>query len=270
MYTQFLDNGGWQANSSVFKCSLVHSIPYFGKAEFATRAGEDSHFLLRSDSVRLKAGKALLEAKSPIWSESMMSQNMGYLTVKQGLRPIWLQAAKTEQMLAQLYDGRELLITRKPWYGAEDSSRVSITTVGFRQAYERYLACLAGLLPVNFDQIKRTSVFFGSNQYEDIRPSELRKLDNIVTYVKADPSVKEFYIDGHTDSVGTREDNLVLAENRAKEILRYLVNKGVPESAITSRWHGERYPVAGNESVAGRARNRRVTIRLERVVPPSP
>lgn len=268
IYSNHLDNGGWQAQVSVFECALVHSVPFFGDAVFATRAGENSHFTLTADTVRFAAGKALVAAQSPIWAEQTRYQELGLVAVKETANSVQLPSPFTERMLAELYDGQELWFSGSPWYQAESASRLAITTVGFRPAYEIYLDCLASLLPVNFDQIKRTAVYFGSNQYEDIRPSELKKLDNIVTYIKADTTVKEFFIDGHTDSVGSREDNLQLAERRAQEIAHYLINKGVPESAIVSRWHGERYPVTSNETVQGRAKNRRVTIRLERVVAP--
>lgn len=267
-FSQFIDPGGWQANSSVLECSLIHQVPYYGRAVFKTRAGENSQFLLDSDSSRLKTGQASLVARSPVWVEQPHAIDLGYVPVKQGLQPIKLASTHTERMLSELFNGFEVVFTRRPWYGAEESTQVAITTVGFRAAYRQYLDCLDGLLPVNFDQIKRTAVYFGSNQYEDIAARELQKLDHIALYVKADPSVKEFFIDGHTDSVGTREDNLTLAKNRAEEIKRYLVNKGVPADAITSRWHGERYPVARNDSVQGRAQNRRVTIRIERVEVP--
>lgn len=267
-YTQFLDAGGWKAKSSVFTCELIQDVPYYGDAVFATRAGESSQFYLKAEASRLKTGQASLVARTPVWLEHEKKIDLGFVSVKQGLKPVVLKSAPTERMLAELYNGHELVFTRKPWYGAEESSQVAITTVGFREAYDRYLGCLAGLLPVNFDQIKRTAVYFGSNQFEDIGSSQLSKLDNIVAYVKADPSVKEFYIDGHTDSVGSREENLALAQKRAEEVTRYLVNKGVPKSAIISRWHGERYPVSPNDSVNNRAKNRRVTIRLERVTPP--
>ena len=264
-FSQFMDPGGWQANSSVFECSLVHEVPYYGRAVFKTRAGENSSFVLKSDSSRLKTGEAALVARSPLWKEHPQTVDLGYVPVKQSLQPIQLPARHTERMLSELYNGFELVFTRRAWYGGETSNDISITTVGFRAAYRQYLACLDGLLPVNFDQIKRTAVYFGSNQYEDIAPRELKKLDQIALYVKADPTVREFFIDGHTDSVGTREDNLVLAQNRAEEVKRYLVSKGVPEKAIVSRWHGERYPVARNDDLMGRAKNRRVTIRLERM-----
>lgn len=264
-FSQHLEPDGWIVDTSVFECAMTHQVPYYGTAIFKTRAGENSQFFLQADSSRLKTGQASLIAKSPLWMEHTRQIDLGYVPVKQGLKPVQLNSRYTERMLAELYDGLEIQITRRPWYGAEESSRLLITTVGFRAAYERYLDCLSGLLPANYDQIKRTAVYFGSNQYEDFTASEIKKLDHIVAYVKADPSVKEFFIDGHTDSVGTREDNLVLAQKRAEEIARYLVSRGIPQDSITSRWHGERYPVASNETVKGRSKNRRVTIRLEKV-----
>ncbi len=214
---------------------------------------------------RFKVGQAALVARTPVWAEVPARVELAAVEVAQDVLAIQLPTSTTERMLAELARGFELVFSRDPWYGAEDPAQVAISTVGFRAAYDIYLDCLAGLLPANFDQVKRTAVYFGSTQFEDLAPSELRKLDNLATYVKADPSVKEFYIDGHTDSVGGREDNVALSQKRAEEVAEYLVGKGVPKEAIVSRWHGERYPVASNETVAGRATNRRVTIRLEKI-----
>ncbi len=268
-YTNFLEDGGWAAHSSVFECSLVHGVPHYGDAVFKTRAGESSSFYLKAQSSRFRSGQASLIAQAPAWSEQPQQMDLGFVRVTQGLKPVKLGSSRAEQMLLELFNGFELVFTRQAWYPAEVSSQVAITTIGFRSVYRSYLGCLAGLLPVNFDQIKRTAVYFGSAQYEDFGESELKKLDHIALYIKADPSIKEFYIDGHTDSVGARDENLVLAQQRAEEVTKYLVNKGVPKEYITSRWHGERYPIVGNDSVMGRAKNRRVTIRLEKIEAPS-
>lgn len=245
---------------------MVHTVPFYGEAVFETRAGESSRFYLQGDVHRFAAGESALIARAPVWAEAARRVELATVTVKQQRRAVQLMAKDTERMLAELFGGQELVFIRDPWYGAEDPVQVAITSVGFRETYTIYRDCLAGLLPANFDQIERTSVYFGSSKFENIQPSELRKLDNIIAYVKADPSVKEFFIDGHTDSVGTRENNLTLAQKRAEEVTRYLVSKGLPETAITSRWHGERFPVATNDTVEDRAKNRRVTIRLEKAV----
>jgi len=265
VYSSFLENGSWTSNASVFECRLTHTVPSYGNAVFHTRAGETSEFYLEGDTGRLKEGKATLLARSPIWAEVRRQVEIGQIPMVREKRAVQLPSATTERMLSELYSGQELVIAYDPWYGSEDPLQLAITTVGFRAAYDSYLTCLAGLLPVNFDQIRRTSIYYASGQVEELQLAERRKLDNIVAYVKADPSVREFFIDGHTDSVGTREVNLAVAQKRAEQVTNYLIKKGVPKEAITSRWHGERYPIASNETPAGRAKNRRVTIRLERV-----
>jgi Outer membrane protein and related peptidoglycan-associated (lipo)proteins len=265
VYSSFLEDGAWATKASVFSCRMVHSVPLYGDAVFETRAGEGSRFYLQGDISRLRQGPAALVARSPIWAEQPLLIELAEVQVKQARRALELPTKDTERMLAELYDGLELVVTRDTWYGGDNPAQVAITTIGFRDAYQQYRDCLAGLLPANFDQIKRTSVYFGSSKFDDIPASELRKLDNIAAYVKADPSVREFFIDGHTDSYGSREENLQLAEKRTEQVTRYLINKGVPQEAITARWHGERYPIASNATPEGRAKNRRVTIRLEKL-----
>lgn len=67
-------------------------------------------------------------------------------------------------------------------------------------------------------------------------------------------------IEGHTDSYGTEEDNLTLSEARAIWIQRYLINKGVPSSRITTTWYGESRPIFDNATKEGRSKNRRVEL----------
>lgn len=265
VYSNFLDEGAWQVDASVFECRLTQSLPFYGEAVFQNRAGETSRFFLNAKTSRLKSGQASLVAEAPLWKPKLGRMDLGHIYVKQGLQPIRLPTVKAERMLAELNGGKQITITRRPWYGAETSSKLAITSISFRPAYRKYLDCLAGLLPVNFDQIKRTSIYFGSGQHEELMPSEQRKLDHIIQYVQADPKVKEFYIDGHTDSVGDRGENLELSKKRAELVTAYLTKRGFPPDAIVTRWHGERYPVATNQSRKGRSQNRRVTLRLERI-----
>lgn len=261
-YSNFIENGGWSSESSLFACKLIHTIPYLGKAEFEKPAGEPMVFNLKANNPSLKTGQAQLVAAPPVWKSTSTRRSIGFVPVQERKLQVQVQGFKPERMLAELFDGQELVISRKPRYGADETTRVAITPIGFRAAYRDYTACLAALLPVNFEQIQRTSIYFGSDQFE-LTPSEQNKLDNIVTYLKADPIAQEFFIDGHTDAVGSQPDNLELAKRRAETVSRYLIKNGMPKDAFWVRWHGERYPVASNKDRLGRAKNRRVTIRLE-------
>ena len=64
-------------------------------------------------------------------------------------------------------------------------------------------------------------------------------------------------IHGHTDNVGSASDNLILSENRAKAVFRYLLENGLTNSRLEYKGFGEQKPVSSNESKQGRAKNRR-------------
>lgn len=69
-------------------------------------------------------------------------------------------------------------------------------------------------------------------------------------------------IDGYTDNTGTPEKNQTLSQARADAVMTYLASKGVSESAMTSTGHGQDDPVADNKTAAGRAKNRRVELKI--------
>lgn len=266
-YSNAINDSSWKAESSVFSCQLVHQVPYYGEAVFRTRAGEASAFYLRAKTSRFQAGNALVHARKPLWTHGGEKADLGSVPIKRGTRPLWLTTLMTEKMLARLNEGYEIEISNDAWFeeSAENKAKLAISNIGFRSAYKRYLSCLSGLLPSNFDQLKRTSLIFPAGETDELPASITRQLDRILALVKHDEKLRVFYIDGHTDSEGDRDENLELSKQRAELVSQYLVRRGIPETWITLRWHGERYPVASNATASGRERNRRVTVRLERV-----
>ncbi len=73
---------------------------------------------------------------------------------------------------------------------------------------------------------------------------------------------KSFDITGHTDGLGSRPQNIALSAARADAVKTYLVGKGVPAEKIATSGAGPDRPVAGNDSADGRARNRRIELRV--------
>jgi OOP family OmpA-OmpF porin len=67
---------------------------------------------------------------------------------------------------------------------------------------------------------------------------------------------------GHTDSTGTNAHNQKLSENRANEVVKQLVAKGVNSNQLTSEGMGETKPVATNKTNEGRAQNSRIEAEL--------
>jgi outer membrane protein OmpA-like peptidoglycan-associated protein len=67
-------------------------------------------------------------------------------------------------------------------------------------------------------------------------------------------------IEGHTDSVGGDDYNQVLSEKRAESVADALQMRGVPADRYQVKGLGKAFPVASNDTQAGRQQNRRVEI----------
>lgn len=70
-------------------------------------------------------------------------------------------------------------------------------------------------------------------------------------------------IAGHTDSDGSDSYNQSLSQNRAYSVANYLQSKGVAQGRLNASGYGEQYPVASNDTAAGKSQNRRVELRIE-------
>jgi outer membrane protein OmpA-like peptidoglycan-associated protein len=69
-------------------------------------------------------------------------------------------------------------------------------------------------------------------------------------------------LEGHTDATGSEEYNLELSRKRSQSVSNYLAELQVSPTRFTIMGYGEDQPIAGNESVEGRQRNRRVEVAI--------
>ncbi|ATV58664.1 OmpA family protein [Fusobacterium pseudoperiodonticum] len=102
-----------------------------------------------------------------------------------------------------------------------------------------------------------SGILFDVDKY-DVRPEDKEVLKNLATVLK-EMNVKNFEIDGYTDSDGSDEHNQVLSEKRANSVKNFLVSQGVT-AEIRTKGYGESKPVASNDTAEGRQKNRRVEI----------
>jgi outer membrane protein OmpA-like peptidoglycan-associated protein len=91
----------------------------------------------------------------------------------------------------------------------------------------------------------------------DILPASSVILDKIADILLLNPSYL-IEIQGHTDNFGNSSSNLILSESRAEAVRKYLVEKGVNNSRLSSHGYGDTKPVANNNTSEGRSKNRRV------------
>jgi len=73
-------------------------------------------------------------------------------------------------------------------------------------------------------------------------------------------------IHGHTDNVGSEDDNMRLSEERAKSVMLALIDKGILPSRISSKGFGESRPIESNEIEEGRKNNRRTEFVVKEVI----
>ena len=71
-------------------------------------------------------------------------------------------------------------------------------------------------------------------------------------------------VEGHTDSLGSDSANLALSRARAEAVAAFLTDElGVASYRVRAMGFGETRPIANNETAQGRARNRRIDVRIE-------
>ena len=254
----------WTVAGDQFECRLSQSISDFGSGEFVRRAGESVIFRINGHEHWLGNGSGTLLAAAAPWQPGRGDINLGAVRVAAG-QPVSSNQLQAGRLLTGLLEGRSPLVRMRTQHG-NDALEVRVLPVKFAQAYRDYLGCTAKLLPVNFDQIKQAQIGFPSGVVVDALAQA--KLDIILQFLKADPTVNRINLDGHSDNSGNRLSNRDLSRRRALAVMEYLKANGVPETQITLRFHGERYPLVPNNSEANRAKNRRVSLQLEREAAP--
>ena len=102
---------------------------------------------------------------------------------------------------------------------------------------------------------------FPSGQSE-IQTENFPLMNKIIRAIKIFPGAR-IEVAGHTDSVGSDAINKNLSQARAEKVGKFLKEVGeIEPTRITTHGYGESRPVASNETIAGRAENRRVEIKI--------
>ncbi len=104
--------------------------------------------------------------------------------------------------------------------------------------------------------LKGVNFITGSAQ---LTPESSSILDEVARSLEAYPDIA-LEIRGHTDAAGASEANRALSQRRAISVRDYLIGKGISPARLSAVGFGEDYPIADNDTAAGRALNRRVEI----------
>ena len=95
----------------------------------------------------------------------------------------------------------------------------------------------------------------------ELKPQFYTALNNVASTLREyNQTIVE--VSGHTDSIGSEAVNQRLSEQRAASVGNYLIGQGLVRERFEIIGMGKNYPIADNNTDAGRALNRRVEIRV--------
>lgn len=101
-------------------------------------------------------------------------------------------------------------------------------------------------------------IYFDSGR-DQFKPSSLPTLRAVLEVMRRAPD-RRFLIAGHTDSDGGDDYNQDLSERRATTVIRWLVDNGIDAARLDGAGFGETRPAAPNDTITGKALNRRVQL----------
>lgn len=108
-------------------------------------------------------------------------------------------------------------------------------------------------------RVATQGIYFDTGS-DRLRPESTPTLEEIADMLKAHPDLR-IRIEGHTDSTGNPQSNLVLSEKRAAAVEDYLATKhGIDAGRLETQGFGDTKPVGDNDTPEGRQANRRVEL----------
>lgn len=118
----------------------------------------------------------------------------------------------------------------------------------------------------NITLVMPGNITFAFNSYQ-LNPSFRNVLTSVSKVVKHyDKTV--LLCAGYTDSVGSADYNQMLSVLRAQSVANFITAQGVNSQRLVVHGFGEKYPIASNDTDAGRQQNRRVELTLEPLTQP--
>ncbi len=114
---------------------------------------------------------------------------------------------------------------------------------------------------IKLDQVVTlNNIFFDIDKF-DLKPESEVELKTVIQLLNSNPQMK-IEISGHTDNSGSDSHNKELSANRATSVKAYLEKQGVAPLRLIAKGFGSSKPSASNDTEEGRAKNRRIEIRI--------
>jgi outer membrane protein OmpA-like peptidoglycan-associated protein len=253
----------WSHQERNSVCALVLPLAEYGEARFVASVSMAPVFELQAHQDLHEPGPISVSKFAPQWHPAQPArEDLGVISHIQGGGGVAGGALAADMLLA-LREGMHIKLAAPASFNKRVDVALFLTAKDLRPALDEFLRCAQTGVKVAWQEMSRTRVMYaaGAHQLDELGKSKLQAL---ARFVLADPGIKTLYIDGHTDTSGTKKHNLRLAKHRADEVAAYLRECGLTKQHVLVRYHGAAYPIADNDTAQGKADNRRTTIRLER------
>lgn len=240
-------------------------------ARQAVEAAREDPQIAENASVALREAEQQLAATEQAWEadeDADEVEHRAYLTE----RKVELARVQAEQTLAQqeidrLAEQRQQVLlesrTREAQAAERRAEMAKMEAASSREEVQQLEQSLADL-KAQAEETERGTVLtlgemlFGFDQAQ-LEPGAERKLQPLASFLQENAD-REVIVEGHTDAVGSEEYNRQLSERRALAVRNYLIRQGVAPDRIETQGYGPQYPVAPNDTPAGRQQNRRVDV----------
>ena len=136
-----------------------------------------------------------------------------------------------------------------------------ITTKGLNRSTTLYVKLVLGIEEAKVGQsIQLNDIYFevGKANLNTVVSSDL---DKLTQFLKDNPETR-LEIQGHTDNKGSINLNNKLSQSRANSVVAYLIKNGIIGNRLTANGYGSTVPFADNNTAEGRAKNRRVVMKV--------
>ena len=256
-------NLGYPINTKESEISLVVSTDgnkaYFASNEISGVGGWDLYSFSMPDKHKPKRvlflsgdltneyGKYVDDVKIEIFS--LKTQSKSVHKAESGKYAIALTLEKDEDVILTL--NKDGYAFNSNYISSKDKSYKSPKTENFEIKKLE-----------NGKSFKINDILFEINSFE-INHISMSILSLFSEYLKQNQDLV-VAIEGHTDNVGNKIENLYLSKERAKSVYDYLIQSGVQKQRLSYEGFGEEIPIVSNDSEVGRALNRRTEFKVLR------
>lgn len=260
-YGATLDKVKWKTSGNRLECRLSQEIPGYGKATFRRHSLESMEFHVSSNYKPRKDSQALLFVSPPNWKRYANAAVLGRVPLTTQRDNIVVPEDWAYRIVLELREGMEAVWSHSDYADGKDIVIAKVSPILFEAAWRDFQQCELGLIDYGYSDV-RFSTFYFTKKSMRLSRKERKELDRLAEYVSLDTDFQYIKINSHTDSRGIRGKNLSVSKRRANMIKNYLIKKGVNKKSFVIVARGEKKPKYNNRTKSGRAKNRRVEIRL--------